>query len=167
MTTTDTDKHAPPEQVHGLMARLGATMADRFKLVVIAWIAVVVALGAAAPSVFSSLAGAGWQADGSESVQVRELAQQHFTRRRLDRFTSRVNLWTRGGSERRGLPGVLELVAGFIDLGGTGRAEAFVPGFETRRHAKADSCHSARMRCSLRSTERRPQPSFWAISSFE
>ncbi|MGW5076018.1 MMPL family transporter [Rhodococcus sp. NPDC004095] len=78
MTTTDTDKHAPPEQVHGLMARLGATMADRFKLVVIAWIAVVVALGAAAPSVFSSLAGAGWQADGSESVQVRELAQQHF-----------------------------------------------------------------------------------------
>ncbi|MGW0041780.1 MMPL family transporter [Rhodococcus sp. NPDC003348] len=79
MTTTDTDKNAPPrEQVHGLMARLGATMADRFKLVVIAWIAVVVALGAAAPSVFSSLAGAGWQADGSESVQVRELAQEHF-----------------------------------------------------------------------------------------
>jgi RND superfamily putative drug exporter len=79
MTTTDTDKHTPPrEQVHGLMARLGATMADRFKLVVIAWIAVVVALGAAAPSVFSSLAGAGWQADGSESVQVRELAQEHF-----------------------------------------------------------------------------------------
>ncbi|WP_137875932.1 MMPL family transporter [Rhodococcus sp. Q] len=79
MTTTDTDKHAPPrEQVHGLMARLGATMADRFGIVVIAWIAVVVALGAAAPSVFSSLAGAGWQADGSESVQVRELAQEHF-----------------------------------------------------------------------------------------
>ncbi|MGW4481089.1 MMPL family transporter [Rhodococcus triatomae] len=79
MTTTDTDKHAPPrEQVHGTMARLGATMADRFALVVVAWIAVVVALGAAAPSVFSSLAGAGWQADGSESVQVRELAQEHF-----------------------------------------------------------------------------------------
>lgn len=79
MTTTDTDHHAPPrEQVHGLMARLGATMADRFTLVVVAWIAVVVALGAAAPSVFGSLAGAGWQADGSESVQVRELAREHF-----------------------------------------------------------------------------------------
>ncbi len=43
-----------------------------------AWLVLVVALGAAAPSVFSSLAGAGWQANGSESVQVRELAQEHF-----------------------------------------------------------------------------------------
>ncbi|MFD4292063.1 MMPL family transporter [Rhodococcus sp. NPDC058532] len=76
MTTTDT--HAPPVPGHELMARLGATMADRFRLVVLAWIAVVVALGAAAPSVFSSLAGAGWQANGSESVQVRELAQEQF-----------------------------------------------------------------------------------------
>ncbi|GAA4477991.1 MMPL family transporter [Rhodococcus olei] len=81
MTVTDNapadSGHADPP-IHGLMARLGATMADRFRLVVLAWIAVVVALGAAAPSVFSSLAGAGWQADGSESVQVRELAQEHF-----------------------------------------------------------------------------------------
>ncbi|MFD1812815.1 MMPL family transporter [Rhodococcus gannanensis] len=74
-----TDTHAPPtEQAPGPMARLGAAMADRFGLVVVAWIAVVVALGAAAPSVFTSLAGAGWQADGSESVQVRELAAEHF-----------------------------------------------------------------------------------------
>ncbi|WP_254303528.1 MMPL family transporter [Rhodococcoides kyotonense] len=42
------------------------------------WLIALVALGSAAPSVFSSLAGAGWQANGSESVQVRELAQQHF-----------------------------------------------------------------------------------------
>ncbi|OZE93896.1 multidrug RND transporter [Rhodococcus sp. 15-2388-1-1a] len=42
------------------------------------WLIVLVALGSFAPSVFSSLAGAGWQANGSESVQVRELAQQHF-----------------------------------------------------------------------------------------
>ncbi|MGW0179126.1 MMPL family transporter [Nocardia sp. NPDC003345] len=42
------------------------------------WLIVLVALGAAAPSVFTSLAGAGWQANGSESVRVRELAQQHF-----------------------------------------------------------------------------------------
>ncbi|MEH6794499.1 MAG: MMPL family transporter [Rhodococcus sp. (in: high G+C Gram-positive bacteria)] len=42
------------------------------------WLIVLVGLGSFAPSVFSSLAGAGWQANGSESVQVRELAQQHF-----------------------------------------------------------------------------------------
>ena len=42
------------------------------------WVALLIVLGALAPSVFSSLAGAGWQANGSESVQVRELAQQHF-----------------------------------------------------------------------------------------
>ncbi|WP_297004681.1 MMPL family transporter [uncultured Corynebacterium sp.] len=42
------------------------------------WLLVLVGLGAAAPSVFSSLAGAGWQADGSESVAVRDLATEHF-----------------------------------------------------------------------------------------
>ncbi|MGV0870533.1 MMPL family transporter [Corynebacterium kalidii] len=42
------------------------------------WLFVLVALGAAAPSVFNSLAGAGWQANGSESVAVRDLAQEHF-----------------------------------------------------------------------------------------
>ncbi|RVW04494.1 MMPL family transporter [Rhodococcus spongiicola] len=66
------------ESVGGPLARLGATMADNFRWVITAWLVLVVALGAAAPSVFGSLAGAGWQANGSESVQVRELAQQHF-----------------------------------------------------------------------------------------
>jgi RND superfamily putative drug exporter len=42
------------------------------------WLMVLVGLGAAAPSVFDDLAGAGWQADGSESVAVRDLAQEHF-----------------------------------------------------------------------------------------
>ncbi|MET8799428.1 MMPL family transporter [Nocardia sp. NPDC004568] len=53
-------------------------MAGHTRWVFGAWLIVLVALGSAAPSVFTSLAGAGWQADGSESVQVRELAQQHF-----------------------------------------------------------------------------------------
>ncbi|MFF0526757.1 MMPL family transporter [Nocardia amikacinitolerans] len=53
-------------------------MAGRTRWVFGVWLVVLVALGAAAPSVFSSLAGAGWQANGSESVRVRELAQQHF-----------------------------------------------------------------------------------------
>ncbi|ANY24174.1 hypothetical protein BCM27_16465 [Gordonia terrae] len=53
-------------------------MAGHARWVFGVWLLLLVILGAAAPSVFSSLAGAGWQANGSESVQVRELAQQHF-----------------------------------------------------------------------------------------
>lgn len=81
MTTTGQRQDSPPqstESVGGPLARLGAAMADNFTWVITAWLVLVVALGAAAPSVFSSLAGAGWQANGSESVQVRELAQEHF-----------------------------------------------------------------------------------------
>jgi len=46
--------------------------------VTIAWVLLIVGLGAFAPSVEKNLSGAGWQADGSESVAVRDLAQQHF-----------------------------------------------------------------------------------------
>jgi putative drug exporter of the RND superfamily len=62
----------------GSMARMGSAMVANSRWVFSVWLIVLVGLGAAAPSVFSSLAGAGWQANGSESVQVRELAQQHF-----------------------------------------------------------------------------------------
>lgn len=62
----------------GVLGRFGALMARHVRIVFGVWLLVSVALGAAAPSVFTALAGAGWQADGSESVQVRELAQEHF-----------------------------------------------------------------------------------------
>jgi RND superfamily putative drug exporter len=52
--------------------------AGRFRLTLVLWLAVVAALGAFAPQATKALAGAGWQANGSESVQVRELARQHF-----------------------------------------------------------------------------------------
>ena len=42
------------------------------------WILLIVGLGAFAPKVESQLSGAGWQADGSESVAARQLAQDHF-----------------------------------------------------------------------------------------
>ena len=42
------------------------------------WLLLVVGLGAFAPKVEANLSGAGWQADGSESVAVRELATEHF-----------------------------------------------------------------------------------------
>lgn len=71
----------PPETVtarSGPFGRLGLAVATHTRWVIGIWLIVLVALGAAAPSVFSSLAGAGWQDNGSDSVQARELAQEHF-----------------------------------------------------------------------------------------
>ena len=62
----------------GPLGRWGAFMAGHTRAVLGVWLLVLVTLGAAAPSVFTSLAGAGWQANGSESVRARELAQRHF-----------------------------------------------------------------------------------------
>ncbi|XBB68267.1 MMPL family transporter [Nocardioides sp. WV_118_6] len=62
----------------GPLGRLGVRVTEHGRLVAIAWIAVVVGLGIFAPSVEKNLSGAGWQADGSESVAVRDLAQEHF-----------------------------------------------------------------------------------------
>ncbi|UGT67929.1 MMPL family transporter [Nocardia gipuzkoensis] len=62
----------------GGLGRVGAVTVDRARWVFGLWLLVLVVLGAAAPSVFDSLAGAGWQANGSESVRVRELAERHF-----------------------------------------------------------------------------------------
>lgn len=78
MTEMMTERRKADRAVGGPLSRLGATMAGRTRWVFGVWLIVLVALGSAAPSVFSSLAGAGWQANGSESVQVRELAQRHF-----------------------------------------------------------------------------------------
>lgn len=77
--TTVGDGVSPISQASGgVLGRMGASMAGNAQWVLGVWLIVLIALGAAAPSVFSSLAGAGWQANGSESVQVRELAQEHF-----------------------------------------------------------------------------------------
>ncbi|GCD97841.1 MMPL family transporter [Embleya hyalina] len=62
----------------GPLGRLGVLAAGRLRLVAVLWLALVAGLGAFAPQVTSALAGAGWQANGSESVQVRDLAQAHF-----------------------------------------------------------------------------------------
>ncbi|MFD8705438.1 MMPL family transporter [Kitasatospora sp. NPDC059648] len=67
----------PPGRA-GLLGRLGAWSAGHFKAVLVGWLLVVVGLGAFAPQVTSALSGAGWQANSSESVKVRQLAEQHF-----------------------------------------------------------------------------------------
>src|SRR5437763_15522439 len=66
------------ELVVGPIGRLGRFAADHVRAVVITWAIAAVALAAFAPKVETALSGAGWEADGSESVQARMLIQQNF-----------------------------------------------------------------------------------------
>lgn len=82
MSTTSTTRRpsAPsPGAPHaGPLGRLGVWVSRHARSVGLAWAVVVVGLGVFAPQVEHSLSGAGWQADGSESVAARELAREHF-----------------------------------------------------------------------------------------
>ncbi len=62
----------------GPIGRLGRFTVDHGRAVAVAWIVVAVALGVFAPTVEHALSGAGWQANGSESVQARKLIQTNF-----------------------------------------------------------------------------------------
>jgi len=96
-----------PAVTGGVLARLGAGMAAHSRWVFSTWLIVLIALGALAPSVFSSLAGAGWQANGSESVQVRELAQQHFG----GNSSAAVQLVVHSDTQRVSDPGMQDTLA--------------------------------------------------------
>ena len=61
-TAAATDRHdrdRPPAP--GALGRLGSAMVTRRRWVFGIWLITLIALGSAAPTVFSSLAGAGWQ----------------------------------------------------------------------------------------------------------
>jgi RND superfamily putative drug exporter len=84
MTATAPTQHSPadvdPEIGYhpGPLGRLGVWVTrNRWKTASV-WVLVVVGLGVFAPRVEAELSGAGWQADGSESVAARELAREHF-----------------------------------------------------------------------------------------
>ena len=62
----------------GPIGRLGRFSARRPRQVFIAWAVIAIALGALAPRVETALSGAGWQANGSESVEVRERVDRVF-----------------------------------------------------------------------------------------
>src|SRR5262252_8592541 len=66
-----------PEKV-GPIGRLGRFAAEHVRAVSIAWAVIAVALAVFAPKVETTLSGAGWQANGSQSVQARALIQQSF-----------------------------------------------------------------------------------------
>ncbi|HEY7455816.1 MAG TPA: MMPL family transporter [Solirubrobacterales bacterium] len=62
----------------GPVGRLGRFAASQPRWVFVAWVAIAVGLGALAPRVETALSGAGWQANGSESVAVREAVDRAF-----------------------------------------------------------------------------------------
>lgn len=62
----------------GPLGRLGVAVVRHSRLTTVVWLLVVVGLGIFAPRVEAELSGAGWQAQGSDSVAARELAREHF-----------------------------------------------------------------------------------------
>ncbi|MHB8642662.1 MAG: MMPL family transporter [Gaiellaceae bacterium] len=62
----------------GPIGRLGRFTAGHVRLVVSVWVVVAVGLGVFAPKVETALSGAGWQANGSQSVQARTLIGRNF-----------------------------------------------------------------------------------------
>jgi putative drug exporter of the RND superfamily len=62
----------------GLVGRLGRWSASHRRAVAIGWTLIAVGLGVLAPRAEHALSGGGWQADSSQSVQVRQLVDQHF-----------------------------------------------------------------------------------------
>ena len=80
---TSTAPHPPSTRsgvAHGPgpLGRLGTWVLDHRRLVAGVWALLIVGLGIFAPRVEHDLSGAGWQADGSDSVAARDLAVEHF-----------------------------------------------------------------------------------------
>jgi len=64
---------------YGPLGRLGRYTAGHFHLVLVVWAVIAVSLGAFAPRVETALAGAGWEATGSQSVAARTLIDKQFS----------------------------------------------------------------------------------------
>lgn len=63
---------------YGPLGRLGRWAGAHLRFVLVAWAAVAIGLGLFAPRAETSLAGAGWEASGSESVAARNIVQREF-----------------------------------------------------------------------------------------
>src|SRR4051794_19030078 len=70
--TPETPARGPVQRL-GPVGRLGGWAAAHVRAVLIVWAILAVTLAAFAPRVETALSGAGWQADGSESVHARAL----------------------------------------------------------------------------------------------
>ena len=84
MSTWTTGRHVQPSTDPdvgyrpGPLGRLGVAVTRHARATTVVWLLVIVGLGVFAPKVEAQLSGAGWQANGSESVAARELVQDHF-----------------------------------------------------------------------------------------
>ncbi|MGZ8155280.1 MAG: MMPL family transporter, partial [Burkholderiales bacterium] len=76
MTATPTDLNRVSNL--GPIGRLGGLAAKHRRRVFVAWALIAIGLGILAPRVETALSGAGWQADGSESVQARQQIDRNF-----------------------------------------------------------------------------------------
>jgi RND superfamily putative drug exporter len=74
----DPTSQGPAPRPLGPVGRLGRFAASQPRWVFVAWVAIAVGLGALAPRVETALSGAGWQANGSQSVAAREQVDQAF-----------------------------------------------------------------------------------------
>ncbi len=68
-----------PNAQRSPFARLGAWTATHFRRVLIGWLLVLVVFGFFAVRVEGALAGAGWQASNSQSVQARAIIERNFS----------------------------------------------------------------------------------------
>ncbi len=68
----------PPPVRLGTIGRLGRFAAEQRRWVFLGWAVIAVGLGVLAPRVETALSGAGWQANGSESVEVRRQVDRAF-----------------------------------------------------------------------------------------
>ena len=71
----------------GPVGRLGGFATDHARAVFAAWAVVILVFAAFAPRVEHALSGAGWQADGSESVAARSLLDRSFAGRSSSALT--------------------------------------------------------------------------------
>ncbi len=81
MAVAEVPAAAPPTEhpeAVGPIGRLGGFAAEHIRAVSVSWFLVALALAVFAPKVETVLSGAGWQANGSQSVQARTLIQEHF-----------------------------------------------------------------------------------------
>ncbi|MCX6397382.1 MAG: MMPL family transporter [Propionibacteriales bacterium] len=83
MTVTDSRSTGPETDPEigfspGPLGRLGVWVTRHRRVTAAVWLLLIVGLGIFAPKVETQLSGAGWQADGSDSVAARDLAQEHF-----------------------------------------------------------------------------------------
>ena len=62
----------------GPIGRLGRYTATHFRVVLVGWLVLALALGFFAPRVETALSGAGWETTGSQSVQARQLIDKDF-----------------------------------------------------------------------------------------